>query len=118
MQAKVEVGNRSIVQLGPTIQFNPCNYQENPKLQKPFLFAAFCDNGGGGWPVLFRGMQAEEGARFFYESHQHLILELPVGEELALPVDYRWLSCDQLRLFLNFGESVNSCARSIISCLL
>ena len=38
---KQEVGNRSMVQLGPTVQFTPGNYAGNAKLPKPFLFEEF-----------------------------------------------------------------------------
>jgi oxidase EvaA len=116
MQAKAEVGNRSTVQLGPTVQFTPGNYAGNEKLPKPFLFDEFSQLST--FPVVSESFQSEEGARFFLEQHSHRILALPDETELILPPDYRWISESQLRFFLHLGESVNSCARSIISCLI
>lgn len=116
MQAKAEIGNRTMVQLGPTVQFTPGNYTRNEKLPKPFLFAEF--SAGGDWPLLWENRQAEEGARFFREDHLHRVLVLPPGKELDLPPDYRWLDVAQLRFFLHLGDYVNSCARSILACLL
>ncbi|WP_246525554.1 NDP-hexose 2,3-dehydratase family protein [Geomobilimonas luticola] len=116
MQAKAEIGNRSVVQLAPTVQFTPGNYIGNMRLPKPFLFEEF--SGSGRFPVLAETRQAEEGARFFREQHLHRILALPENGDLELPPDYRWLSESQIRFFLHLGESVNSCARSILACLL
>jgi oxidase EvaA len=116
MQAKAELGNRTMVQLGPTVQFTPGNYVGNEKLPKPFLFEEF--SRGSRFPVLWENQQAEEGARFYREAHLHRIEELPEGYDLPLPPGFCWLSETQLRFFLHLGETVNSCARSIISCLL
>jgi dTDP-4-dehydro-6-deoxy-alpha-D-glucopyranose 2,3-dehydratase len=116
MQAKVEVGNRHIVQLGPTVQFTPGNYLGNARLPRPFLFDEF--SGSSRLPVVSQSWQAEEGARFYQETHLHRILALPEGEVLEPPPEFRWISEAQLRFFLHMGEYVNSCARSIISCIL
>ncbi len=116
MQAKAEVGNRTTVQLGPTVQFTQGNYEGSRKLIKPFLFEEFVN------PVHFRlihdSRQTEEGARFYREYHQHRILMLPHGSELSIPTDYRWLPLEHVIFMLHLGEQVNSCARSILSCLL
>jgi oxidase EvaA len=116
MQAKAEAGNRTAVQLGPTVQFTPGNYTANVRLPKPFLFDEF--SGRGSFPILWENLQAEEGARFYRESHRHRVLLLPEGVEPELPADFRWLSEEQVQFFLHLGETVNSCARSILSCLL
>ena len=116
MQAKAEVGNRNGVLIGPTVQFTQENYIENENLIKPFLYEEFHD------PVRFitikESRQSEEGARFYMEQHVHKVLFLPKQVELDLPPEYRWLSYGQLRYFINLGEYVNSCARSIIACLI
>ncbi len=116
MQAKVEPGNRSIVQMGPTVQFTPGNYIGNTRLPRPFLFDEFYQNRS--FPHLFESMQSEEGARFYREAHLHRILTLPEGVELELPPDFRWVSQSDLHLFVHMGEMVNSCARSALALLL
>jgi len=116
VQAKVEPGNRGIVQIGPTVQFTAANYIGNPKLTKPFLFDEFYRNGR--FPLLSESMQSEEGARFFSEAHLHRILALPDGVELDLPPDFRWVSQADLHLYVHMGEMVNSCARSALSLML
>jgi dTDP-4-dehydro-6-deoxy-alpha-D-glucopyranose 2,3-dehydratase len=40
------------------------------------------------------------------------------GEEIQVPPEYMWISEDDLYLFINIGEMVNSCARSVVSILL
>jgi oxidase EvaA len=116
MQAKPDLGNRSIIQLGPTVQFTPGNYIGNRRLAKPFLFDEFMGNGR--FTTRSATLQSEEGARFFREQHMHRVLMLPDGMDLVLPPEFRWLSASQVRFFLHFGENVNSCARSVLSCLL
>ena len=115
MQAKSEPGNKTTVQLGPTVQFTPANYFHNEKLKKPFLFDEF--SGDGTFPTIHESLQAEEGARFYKEQHLHRIKLLPEGMDLEIPSDFRWLTDNQVRFFLQMGDTVNSCARSILACL-
>jgi oxidase EvaA len=116
MQAKAEPGNRGIVQLGPTVQFTPGNYIGNKKLPKPFLFDEFC------FPeqmqLLYESMQSEEGARFYKESHIHRILSLREGAVFQHPTEFRWISRGALPFLISMGETVNSCARSVLSLML
>ncbi len=115
LQAKVELGNRGIVQMGPTVQFTPGNYIGNAKLPKPFLFDEFYRNKK--FPIFCESIQSEEGARFFHEAHLHRILTLPEGVELDVPQDFRWISQSDLHLFMHMGEMVNSCCRSVLALL-
>lgn len=116
MQAKAEAGNRNMVQIGPTVQFTRENYLDNEALEKPFLFDEF--NPGGPFMTLSETHQSEEGARFYREHHVHRILLLPDNIQLSIPPEYHWFSYNQIRFFLHLGEAVNSCARSILACLL
>jgi oxidase EvaA len=116
MQAKAEVGNRNTVQLGPTVQFTQENYEGSRKLKKPFLYQEF--SAPESFRLVHESRQTEEGARFYREYHLHRILMLPDAVDLSLPPDYRWLPLEQVVFLLHLGEQVNSCARSILSCLL
>jgi oxidase EvaA len=116
MQAKAEVGNKTTVQLGPTVQFTPGNYTSSKKLVRPFLYDEFFDPRN--FTILHESLQAEEGARFFRECHTHRILLLPDGMDVNAPDDYRWLPAQHITFLLHLGEQVNSCARSILTCLI
>jgi len=116
MQAKAEVGNRNTVQLGPTVQFTQGNYEGSRKLKKPFLFDEFLEPGR--CRLVHESRQTEEGARFYREYNLHRILQLPAGTALELPDDYHWLPLEQVMFLVHLGEQVNSCARSILFCLL
>ncbi|HIJ96628.1 MAG TPA: NarL family transcriptional regulator [Desulfuromonadales bacterium] len=115
MQAKAEVGNRSAVQLGPTVQFTQGNYEGSRKLKKPFLYDEFLNPAR--YPLLHESRQTEEGARFYREYHLHRILMLPDAASLDIPLDYRWIPLEQVVFLVHLGEQVNSCARSILTCL-
>lgn len=116
MQAKADVGNRSGIQIAPTVQFTPSNYNQSQKLLKPFLYNEITS--GGRFEILWEGWQSEEGGRFFKEQQQHLILMLRDGDSLDLPREHMWMTPGQIRFFLHMGENVNACARSILSCLI
>jgi oxidase EvaA len=116
MQAKAEVGNRNTIQLGPTVQFTQSNYEGSKKLHKPFLYEEFSDPQA--FKVIHESRQTEEGARFYREYHLHRVLMLPDDLKMEIPVDYRWLPLDHIAFLLHLGEQVNSCARSILFCLL
>jgi len=116
MQAKAEIGNRNTVQLGPTVQFTQGNYEGSRKLKKPFLFDEFLDPVR--YSLIHESRQTEEGARFYREYHLHRILLMPAGSTLELPDDYHWLPLEQIVFLMHLGEQVNSCARSILFCLL
>jgi len=115
MQSKAEVGNRSTVQLGPTVQFTQGNYEGSRKLKKPFLYDEFLEPAR--YRLVHESRQTEEGARFYREYHLHRILLMPDSEILETPADYHWLPLDQVMFLIHLGEQVNSCARSILSCL-
>jgi len=118
MQAKAEVGNKSTVQLGPTVQFTQSNYEGSKKLHKPYLYEEFSDPSV--FKVVHESRQSEEGARFYREYHLHRILMVPDGMEMEreIPADYRWMPLEDIAFLLHLGEQVNSCARSILFCLL
>lgn len=116
MQAKAEVGNPCAVQLGPTVQFTQGNYEGSRKLVKPFLYDEFLELNH--FRLIHESRQTEEGARFYREYHLHRIMMLPDGTDLMPPTDYRWLPLEQVVFLLHLGKQVNSCARSILSCLL
>lgn len=116
MQAKAEAGNRNTVQLGPTVQFTQSNYEGSRKLAKPFLYDEFLEPAR--FRIIHESRQTEEGARFYREYHLHRIFMAPDNVELQLTPDYRWLPLEQVVFLVHLGEQVNSCARSILSCLL
>lgn len=116
MQAKAEVGNKIAVQLGPTVQFTQGNYAYSTKLKMPFLSDEFMTLNK--FKVVHESRQSEEGARFYRECHIHRILMLPDGADLPIPDDYRWLPLSHVQFLVHLGEQVNSCARSILTCLL
>lgn len=116
MQAKAEFGNRGIIQIGPTVQFTPGNYIGNVKIKRPFLFEEFYKPGK--FRITLQSLQSEEGARFYNEAHLHRILFLPECEQLTIPDDFRWIAQSDLNFLINLGDTVNSCARSIISLML
>jgi len=121
MQAKAEPGYRNIIQIAPTVLFTPQNYDD----QKPFLYNVFMADHSklnttlrDPFTTYWSNMQSEEGGRFYKEEHKHVILKLNKKSQLKLPPSFRWMSIQQIRYYLKQGNYVNSCARSILACMI
>lgn len=114
-QAKMEPGNRVMVQLSPTVQATPSNYTRvHGGRATPFLDRFLGDTRGR---VLVDLLQSEQGSRYLRKRNRNMIVEVPEHEELALGDDFRWLSMQQLRELLAAGLKINMNARTVLSCL-
>jgi oxidase EvaA len=110
VQARVEPGNLDLLELGPTVQFQPGSYRSLP----PFADLVAQTP----WPrVLFSTLQSEEGGRFFHEQHRHLIVALPPAADPVLPQNYRWMTARQLRALVRYSNQLNVQARSLLACI-
>ena len=112
LQAKVEPGNKDIVELSPTISCS--NYmlvaQRTPK---PFMFEEIFNPDNA---ILFDSLQSEEGGRFYKIQNRNMIVELAHLHEQQLPSNYIWMTLRQMKEFMRYGM-FNIEARSIISAI-
>lgn len=60
--------------------------------------------------------QSEEGGRFLLDENEYRIVD--IGECIAIPADYHWLSLGQLKVILDEGGTFTNEARSAVSLLL
>jgi len=114
-QAKMEPGNRVMVQLSPTVQATPSNYTRvHGGRATPFLERFLGDTRGR---VLVDLLQSEQGSRYLRKRNRNMIVEVKGDEELALDAEFRWLSLHELRALLASGRKLNMNARTVLSCL-
>lgn len=112
VQARMEPGVWSVIELGPTVQFVPGapTDLEEPLLLKDLL------NGNAG-VTRHRSMQCAEGGRFYRYVTEHIVTELDRRDDRPVPPNFAWMTLGQLNTLIHAGSCVNIEARSVLGCL-
>ncbi len=114
-QAKMEPGNRVMVQFSPTVQATPSNYTRvHGGTATPYLEYFVGPSRGR---ILVDQLQSEQGTRYLHKRNRNVIVELPEGEEISVGRDFTWLTLAQIRELLAAGNCVNMNARTVLSCI-
>ena len=115
VQARVEPGNLDCLEMAPTLQCTPSNYdQDKPELWPPFYDLVINSSGSN---IRYSAMQSEEGGRFYHDQNRYLIIEVDSNQELVLPENYIWMTIRQMKEFIRFNNYFNIEARGLLSCL-
>ncbi|MFD7238784.1 NDP-hexose 2,3-dehydratase family protein [Streptomyces syringium] len=113
MQAKMEPGNRELLQLSPTVQATRSNYTKVHRGADVKYIDYFVRPDRG--RVLADTLQSEHGAWFFRKSNRNMIVEA-VGEVEPLE-DFCWLTLGQIAELLHRDNVVNMDSRTVLACL-
>ncbi|OLR93793.1 NDP-hexose 2,3-dehydratase family protein [Actinokineospora bangkokensis] len=115
VNARVEPGYLDVVELAPTVQCTPENYDHLPPGDHP----PFLDVVRASTPeqVLFSTQLSEEGGRFYHAHSEYQIIEVAPDFPDAGLADFRWLTVHQLNELLRHSHYVNVQARSLLACL-
>ncbi|MEV5508898.1 NDP-hexose 2,3-dehydratase family protein [Streptomyces orinoci] len=113
MQAKMEPGNRNLLQLSPTVQATRSNYTKVHQGADVKYIEYFIEPGRG--RVLADVLQSEHGSWFWRKSNRNMVVEA-VGE-VPLLEDFCWLTLGQIAELLGRDNVVNMDARTVLSCL-
>ena len=115
VQARVEGGFLDTVELGPTVQCVPQNYDGFPDERPLFLDAVLRADPSR---ILYEAVHSEEGGRFLNAESRHLII---AADEDAAPLDpppgYCWVTPGQLTSLVAHNHYVNVQARTLLACL-
>ena len=115
MHARVEPGYVDVIELAPTVQCTPDNYELLPAAARPpFLDEVLA---AGPEQIRYDTVLSEEGGRFYHARNRYLAVEHDLDVSLTEHPDYRWMSLDQLTDLLRHSHYVNIQARSLIACL-
>ncbi|WP_405145025.1 NDP-hexose 2,3-dehydratase family protein [Sphaerisporangium sp. NBC_01403] len=114
VNARVEPGNTDIVELAPTVQYTPGNYDHLPPEARPLFLDEILGARRG--RVRFDTILSEEGGRFYSARNRYLIVETDLDPTLGHP-DFRWLTLHQLGELLRHSYYVNVQARTLSACL-
>lgn len=113
VQAKMEPGNRTLVQLAPTVQATPSNYLRVHEGRSTPYLEYFVEPTRG--RVLLDQLQSEQGSRYLRKRNRNLIVE--VDHEVAALPDFAWLTLRQIRELLVAGNTFNLNARTVLGCI-
>jgi oxidase EvaA len=113
MQAKMEPGNRNLLQLSPTVQATWSNYTGVHNGARVRYVEYF--HGTAGSRVLADALQSEQGSWFYRKVNRNLIVE--TADDVPPHDDFRWLTLGQIGELLHHDNVINMDARSALSCL-
>ncbi len=115
MHARVEAGYLDVIELGPTVQCTPENYDHlTPAARPPFLDEV---QACGPEQIRYDTVLSEEGGRFYHARNRYLVAETERDVPVEQYPDYRWMTLSQLGELLRHSHYVNIQARSLIACL-
>ena len=115
IQAKIEPGLIDNIELAPTLQFSPLNYEDGDSYKRPFFEHYFLNNQSGNYTV--KTFLSDEGGRFYHSEQAHIVVELSPDEQIYVPPNYCWMTLNQIHQFSSFSSMVNIELRSLLSCL-
>lgn len=113
MQAKMEPGNRNLLQLSPTVQATRSNYTKVHKGADVKYIEYFVGPGRG--RVIADTLQSEHGTWFYRKSNRNMIVEA-VGD-VPLMDDFCWLTLGQISELLHEDNLINMDSRTVLSCI-
>lgn len=111
MQAKMEAGNISPVQLSPTVQATKSNYTQVHRGRRPPYLDYFLDRSRG--RMLVDQLQSEQGSFFLRKRNRNMIVE--TLEDVPLLDDFRWMTLGEIKVLLGFDNLVNMDTRTVVS---
>ncbi|MFC9238408.1 NDP-hexose 2,3-dehydratase family protein [Streptomyces decoyicus] len=113
MQAKMEPGNRNLLQLSPTVQATRSNYTKVHRGADVRYLDHFLRPAPGS--VVADVLQSEHGSWFFRKSNRNMIVE--TRDEVPVAEDFCWLTLGQIGRLLRRDNVVNMDARSVLACV-
>ncbi|MEU5884525.1 NDP-hexose 2,3-dehydratase family protein [Spirillospora sp. NPDC047279] len=114
VQARAEPGLVDSVELAPTVQCTPENYEHLPAAAWPRYLDEIVQAGPD--RVRFDTTFSEEGGRFFHARGRYVIVETR-DARLEPSDDFRWVAVHQLVDLLRHSHYLNIQARSLVACL-
>ncbi|MFI2645701.1 NDP-hexose 2,3-dehydratase family protein [Streptomyces sp. NPDC018610] len=112
LRARAEPGFRGVVELGPTVQCVPENY--DPADRPPLLDWVLSADPSR---VRYDTVHSEEGGRFLDAVARYTIVEADATLPAELPEDFAWFSVAQLGGLLRHEHYVSVQARTLLACL-
>lgn len=116
VRAKVEAGFLDTVELGPTVQCDPGNWDHLSESARPLFLDVV--RSASGERIHYEAIHSEEGGRFLNAESRYLFVEADDKQApLDPPAGYCWATPGQLNWLAGRGNYVNVQARTLLSCI-
>jgi dTDP-4-dehydro-6-deoxy-alpha-D-glucopyranose 2,3-dehydratase len=115
VNARVEPGYLDVVELAPTVQCNPENYEHLPEKDRPPFLTEVLNAPAS--RIKFDSVHSEEGGRFYHARNRYMAVEAPPGNDLDVPPGFRWMTLHQLVGLMQHSHYVNVQARNLTACM-
>ncbi len=113
MQGKIEPGNVNYVQISPTLQATKSNFTRAHGGRTPDYLEYFMHMDPK--DIIVDQIQSEQSSRFLGKRNRNVIIKtdkvLPEGDS------HRWMTFDQIKLFMKIDNMVNMDTRTVLSCI-
>lgn len=113
MQGKIEPGNVNYVQISPTLQATKSNFTRAHGGRQPEYLEYFMHMDPK--DIIVDQIQSEQSSRFLGKRNRNVICKtekvLPEGDS------HRWMTFDQIKLFMKIDNMVNMDTRTVLSCI-
>jgi dTDP-4-dehydro-6-deoxy-alpha-D-glucopyranose 2,3-dehydratase len=108
--ARAEPGFVDVVEIGPTVQYQPSSYPDGKPPFADLVLRAPAQR------IHFDAVLSEEGGRFYRAENRYVVVE--TDEDVPnIPEDYRWLSLGQLSDLLAHRNYLNIQARTLVAAM-
>lgn len=113
VRARAEIGCFDGVELGPTVQQEATDPEEELDTIERF-FLRKLDHGEG---VIFDHLLSEEGGRFYHEQNRNVLIRIQRDELPELPEGYFLLDYKMLNTLVQFNNVLNIQLRNLLALL-
>ncbi|MFF7095699.1 NDP-hexose 2,3-dehydratase family protein [Streptomyces rubradiris] len=115
VRAKAEPGHVDTIELAPTVQCAPPNYDALPSRARP----PFLDHvlGAARRDVRFDTVLSEEGGRFYHTRNRYMVIETDESDGPLEHPGFRWMTMRQLTRLLRHSYYLNVEARTLVTCM-
>ncbi|MEU7171966.1 NDP-hexose 2,3-dehydratase family protein [Micromonospora tulbaghiae] len=115
VQVRTEAGTADVVEISPTVNCAPANYDGLPPARRPrfldYVLAAPASQ------IKVDVRHSEEGGRFYHAQNRYLLVDVPDDFPTQAGDDFIWISVRQLAGIVRYGSHVSVEARSLLACL-
>ncbi|MQA07458.1 MAG: NDP-hexose 2,3-dehydratase [Pseudonocardiaceae bacterium] len=116
VQARMEAGAFDVMEMAPTVQCIPENYNRRSTTAGSPLFVEEVLNAPA-TRIRFDSVHSEEGGRFYHAQNRYLLIELEDDFPTDVSDDFVWMTPRQLIGFVRYGNYLNVEARNLVACL-
>lgn len=114
VNARAEGGFLDAVELGPTVQCVPDNYNDAGAERPQFLDTVLAARRSR---IHYEAVHAEEGGRFLHAESRYLVVDADDTVPDEAPAGFAWATVGQLSELLRHGHYLNVQARTLLACL-